>query len=223
MAEAAGEEEVLADGAERTLDLALGLGPVGPTGFWHEAVMVGAGQQGGVVDDALVTLAGDRGTHAVVDDLGRDAADRLEGRSVTAQHCLEVLVHDECRPDQPGVSQHHREQPDDAHRAGLVGEFGGELGAELGKVELGLLTRRGLEPALKADERCWPDVAQELGGLAVAARIAELAQLPRQAPRGQVRVGCDALAQVSAVGIEQRQPGQRGPYWGGSRPAWNSV
>jgi len=43
MAEAAGEEEVLADGAERTLDLALALGPVGPTGFWHEAVMVGAG------------------------------------------------------------------------------------------------------------------------------------------------------------------------------------
>ena len=101
MAEAAGEEEVLADGAERTLDLALALGPVGPTGFWHEAVMVGAGQQGGVVDDAPVTLAGNRGAHAVVEDLGRHTAERLEGRDVTAQHRLEVLMHDKGRPDQP--------------------------------------------------------------------------------------------------------------------------
>ena len=37
----AGEEEVLADVAERPLDLALGLGPVGPAGLRLEAVMAG--------------------------------------------------------------------------------------------------------------------------------------------------------------------------------------
>ena len=48
VAEAAGEKRVLTDVAERPLDLALTLGPVRPTSLRHEAVMVGAGQQGGV-------------------------------------------------------------------------------------------------------------------------------------------------------------------------------
>lgn len=52
-----------------------------------------------------------------------------------------------------------------------------------------------------------PDVAQELGELAVAAGIPEPAHLPQQAPGRQVRVDCHALAQVSVVGIEQRWPG----------------
>ena len=51
IAERPAEEEVLADVAERPLDLALGLGPVGPAGFRVEAVMAGEVEQRAVVDD----------------------------------------------------------------------------------------------------------------------------------------------------------------------------
>ena len=52
IAEGAGQEEVLADVAERPLDLALGLGPVGLAGLGMEAVVAGQIDQGAVVDDA---------------------------------------------------------------------------------------------------------------------------------------------------------------------------
>ena len=52
IAEGAGQEEVLADVAERPLDLALGLGPVRAAGFRMEAVVAGQIEQGAVVDDA---------------------------------------------------------------------------------------------------------------------------------------------------------------------------
>ena len=52
VAERAGEEEVLADVAVRPLDLALGLGPVGPAGLRVEAVVPGEVDQRPVVDDA---------------------------------------------------------------------------------------------------------------------------------------------------------------------------
>jgi hypothetical protein len=46
---------------------------------------------------ALVVLAGHRGLHAVVEDLDRHAADRLEGLDMTAQQRLQVLVEDVAR------------------------------------------------------------------------------------------------------------------------------
>ena len=33
---------------------------------------------------------------------------------MTAQHRLQVLMHHEARPDQAGMAEHQREQPDDA-------------------------------------------------------------------------------------------------------------
>ena len=106
--------------------------------------------------------------------LGKQGVDGFEGRDVAAQHRLQVLVHDECRPDQPGVAQHHREQPNDAKGAGLVGE----LGAKLSKVDLSLLARRRLEPTLEPDGGCRPHLAQEFRQLAVAAGIPESALPP---------------------------------------------
>ena len=77
--------------------------------------MLGEREQRAVVDDvALAILAGHRRLHAVVEDLDRHAADRLEGRHVAAQQRLQVLVQDEAREDVPGMAQHQREQPDDA-------------------------------------------------------------------------------------------------------------
>ena len=105
VAEAAGEEEVLADVAERALDLTLGLGPIGPARLGQEAVVARQLEQGRVEqDDAVGVLAADHGAHAVVEDLARHAAQRLEGRRVAAQHGLQVLVRDEARPDQPAVA-----------------------------------------------------------------------------------------------------------------------
>jgi hypothetical protein len=76
VAEAAAEKEVLADIAEGPLDFPLGLCPVGPSGARLEAIMLRQGEQRAVVGDvALIVLAGDRGLHAVVEDLDRHAAD----------------------------------------------------------------------------------------------------------------------------------------------------
>ncbi len=111
--ERAGEEEVLADVAVRPLDLALGLGPVGPAGLGVEAVVAGEVDQRPVVDDvALGVLAADRGLHPVVEDLARHALERGEGGEVAAQHGLQVLVQDEARPEQAAVAEHQGEQPD---------------------------------------------------------------------------------------------------------------
>ena len=92
IAEGAAEEEVLANVAERPLDLALGFRPIGPAGARLEAVMAGEVDEGAVVDDEPVgVLADDRGLHAIVEDRARRAADRLEGGDVTAQDALQIL------------------------------------------------------------------------------------------------------------------------------------
>src|SRR5260370_38754675 len=86
IAEAAGEEAVLADVAERPLDLTLGLGPVRSTGSRMEPMMAGEVDERAVVDDmTLIVLAGDCRLHAIVEDLLRHTAQRGEGRQVTAQ------------------------------------------------------------------------------------------------------------------------------------------
>jgi hypothetical protein len=54
IAERAAKEEVLADISERPLDLALGLGPIGPAGARLETVMAGEVDEGAVVDDEAI-------------------------------------------------------------------------------------------------------------------------------------------------------------------------
>jgi hypothetical protein len=55
-------------------------------------------------------------------------------------------MHDKAHPQHPAVSEHVKEQPDGAHRTGLVDE----LAAELGEVDLPSTRWRGLEPMLEA-------------------------------------------------------------------------
>ena len=144
--ERAGEEEVLADVAVRPLDLALGLGPVGPAGLGVEAVVAGEVDQRPVVDDvALGVLAQDRGLHPVIEDLARHAVERGEGGEVAAQHGLQVLVQDEAGPEQAAVAEHQGEQPDDPGHPRLVGE----RHLELGEVDLRLVAGRRLEADLE--------------------------------------------------------------------------
>src|SRR5689334_2678744 len=86
VAERATEKEVLADVAERPLDLALRFGAIGPAGAGLEAVMAGEVDEGSAVDDGPIgVLADDRGLHAIIEDRARRAANRLEGGDVAAQ------------------------------------------------------------------------------------------------------------------------------------------
>ena len=86
IAESAAEEEVFTDIAKRTLDLALGLGAIGLAGARLETIMAGEVDKGAVIDDKpFGVLADDRGLHAIVEDLARRAADRLQGGDMTAQ------------------------------------------------------------------------------------------------------------------------------------------
>ena len=113
--------------------------------------------------------------------MGR-AAERLEGCDMAAQHGCQVLVDDEARPDQPRVAEHHGEQPDDARRAGLVGEHD----LEAGEIDLALLAgRRSRSAPRKAGSARRPDVAQEVGDRGVAPRVAALLQLAQQTDPGQ--------------------------------------
>jgi hypothetical protein len=138
VAEATADKEVLsdiADIAERPLDLALGLGPIGPAGARLKAIMLRQREQRTVVSDvALIVLAGHRGLHAIVEDLDRYAADRLEGLDMTAQQRLQVLVEDVAREQEARVAEHQAEQPDDPAGAGIVDEVDNEAS----EVDLGL-------------------------------------------------------------------------------------
>ena len=146
IAEGAGQEEVLADVAERPLDLALGLGPVRPAGFGMEAVVAGQIDQGAVVDDAAsVGLAGDRRLHAVIEHLVRHAAQRLEGGHMAAQHGRQVLMQRRTGPRSGGCSPAPWRTATRSAALGLVGEDH----LELGEVDLALLAGRGLEAHLE--------------------------------------------------------------------------
>jgi len=150
--------------------------------------------QGAVVNDVagIGVLAHEHGAHAVVEDLGRRPAQRLEGGRVAAQQGLHVLLRHEPGPQHAAVAQHEREQPDHALDPGLVGEHG----AEMREVDLSLPARRRLEPHLEARRRAGPDLAQEVFHHGVAAGIAEVADLAVQPAAGQVGKCRHPLAQV---------------------------
>src|SRR5688572_2002716 len=111
---------------------------------------------------------------------------------MAAQHRRQILALDEAGPHQAAVAEDQREQPDDPLRFGLIGESG----PEMSKIDLGLLTRRGLEAAL---ERLWSwrtDGAQEILQRGVAAGIAALLDLPEQAAAVEIGKGGDPLTQI---------------------------
>jgi len=150
--------------------------------------------QGAVVDDVpgVGVLAHEHGAHAVVEDLGRRAAQRPESRRVAAQQGLQVLLRHEPAPQHAAVAEHEREQPDHALDPGLVGEHR----AEMREVDLRLPAWRRFEPHLEACGRAGPDLAQEVLHHGVAAGVAEVADLAMQPAAGQVGIGRHALAQV---------------------------
>jgi hypothetical protein len=153
IAEDAAEKEVLADIAERSLDLALRLRPIGTTRLGQEAVVMREIPERAVVNDLAVgVLADHRSLHPIIEDLARYAAKRFERRLVAGEYRLHRLTVGKATPDQSGVAKHDGEQPDDMHGARLLGE----AHAELGKVDLRLLARQRLEADGKAfAAACW--------------------------------------------------------------------
>src|SRR3954453_15970240 len=102
-----------------------------------------------------------------------------ERRHMAAQNRLQVLMQDEAGPDQTRVAEHHREQPHDAGRGGLVREDD----LELREVDLGLVARRGLEANLEGRRLARAPRAQVVRPRRIAADVAELLDLAPQ-PRG---------------------------------------
>ena len=111
---------------------------------------------------------------------------------MAAEHGLQVLPGAEPAPEPAAVPEHHGEQPDLPHDAGLVVE----LHPELGEIDLSLAPRRRLEPTLERLRLRRPNRSQEIGDDAVAAVVAELPDLAQQALPGEVGIGDEALAQV---------------------------
>jgi hypothetical protein len=83
---------------------------------------------------------------------------------VAAQDRLQILRRAEPAPNPATVPEDHREQPQDAHDARLIGK----LDPELSEVDLRLLAGGGLEAALE-DLRPWRPGVTQVGDDAVAA------------------------------------------------------
>ena len=156
-----------------------------------------------VVDDAaLVHLAEDCGAHPVVENLLGHAAERVEGGDVAAQHGGEILLGDEAGPHHAAMAEHEGEQPDDALGTRLILE----ADLEVGKVDLCLAPRRGLETSLEGGRLGRrADRAQEVGDGGVAAGEAKVADLSPQAPAGQVGKAADTFAQEGLKRDERRR------------------
>src|SRR6202034_4638805 len=98
----------------------------------------------------------------------------------------------EPRPNQPGVAEHHRKQPDDALDPRLLGK----LDLEPGEVDLGLLARRRLEARFVSGDAGGPDLTHAVAHDAIAAGRDALLDLPEQPLLGQAGIGREALAQI---------------------------
>jgi hypothetical protein len=205
VAKAAAEEEVLADVAKRAFHLAFCFRPIGLTGLGQVAVVAGELDQGAVVDDVagLWVLAHEHGAHAVVEDLGRHAAQRFEGCGVAAQQGLQVLVGHEPAPQHAAMTQHQRKQPDHPLGAGFVGEHG----AEMREVDLGLPARWRFEAHLERRRRNRPDLAQQIGHRRVATAITNRGQLAVQAAAGQLGDCAEPLSQIRLERLKLGDPG----------------
>ena len=158
------------------------------------AVVAGEVDQRSIVDDVARRRShpGHRSLHPIVENLARHTTKRREGSQVATEHRLQILVQDKAGPEQAAVAEHQREQPDDACDARLVGK----RYLELGEVDLRLVAWRRLEAHFEDGGCRRRQLAECIGDGGVAALIAALFELPKEAPTGQTGPGPDSLTQV---------------------------
>ena len=151
--EAVAAQEALAHVGDVGLDLALGLRPVGAAEADAKAVVVGRGERLGMQAPlALKALGSDVGAHhglrAVIEQLGRDAAEVGKGGAVTGPEGHEVKRAHETAEGVARVAEHHVEA--------VEGQLEPRARPDrllVGPVDLGLVAGRGLKAALELGVR----------------------------------------------------------------------
>ena len=145
--EAAAGDEVAFDVFHAGLDLALGLGPVGPTQPRRETPVVGEGGEGGVEFRlALAVLVGrraeDDGAHAIVEQELAAATEVGEGPLMGSQQVGNALAREAFGVAPAAVAEGHHEDMD-------LAALSAERYGDLAPVDLGLFARTRFEPALR--------------------------------------------------------------------------
>ena len=106
-------EEIALEVLHARFDLALGLGPVGPTEVGLEAPVVGELLEGGVPDDAPVAAGLTDGARPIVEMLAGVAAEVLEGPLVGIEELAERLAQARLVEAPPGVAEGQDEHVQD--------------------------------------------------------------------------------------------------------------
>ena len=196
--ELAGQRHVKARAqvADEALDLALGLGPIGPAQPRHEAVMMREVEEGAVIAMQPRPVAipiGHHRAHVVVQHLARNPAEEVKGALMAAEQRLQPLIGDELDVGRPAPSQRR-----DEHREPVAPAPDGR------EVSLHLAPWFGLEPNQRLRLGHWSQRREVILQDAVAARIAERPQLAQQHRRRNPvrRGGLHSLIDVMLVGVE---------------------
>ena len=201
--ELASVEEALTKVADGALDLALGLGAVGPACPWRKAPVGGKAQELAVLDERSsfeAQITRDDGPHLVEEDLSRHAAEEGKGLLEAAEDRPHVLAIIEAHPKEARVAEHDQERI--AHAPGQ---------AHMGKVDLSLVGGRRLEAQDGLGGWTGPDRSHEVLDPGVAARISGRPYLLEEADGGELRIGGKTGKDHRLVGIQLVRDRRAGP------------
>lgn len=146
------------------------------------------------------SLASDRSLHAIMGDLDRKAADRGVRPHVTAQQCLQVLMHDRAGGDEVGVAEHIREQTHHSRHAGL------------GTIAISV-SNPGTEATVDHDRWAWAAPSRTVYTLLAAGPGASCERRPNRPETDRTAASQLNVAkgqQLSFIGVRARQ--NEGPF-----------
>src|SRR6266446_1266208 len=186
--------------ADKALDLALGLGPIGTAKPWHESEVPGEVEERGIVTMApwsvAVALANHR-PHVVVEHFVGNSAEVVEGTLVAAEQCRQPFIGDEFDIRRPAPTEGRDEHREPVASAPDDGEVYLHLAAGLG---------------LKPDKRLGPDYRPQQPKMfledADPAPIAEGSQFAQQHRRRNPfrRGSLNSLDNVLLIRFELARP-----------------
>lgn len=196
--ELASVEQIAAHVADRPLDFAFGLGPVGPTGPDAKAPMRGATQELRILEQlapvGTVVLEEDA-LHLIEEELGRDATEVGEGRFQPRDHRGHRLAGIEAEPEESGVAEDHEQ--------GVTLPPGK---AALRKIDLGLVARRRFEADHRLGLRTGTHPGHVVAELRDPTRVARGADLLEEPDAAELRIRREAGADDRLVGGQAGGP-----------------